>query len=177
MFTRECIPINFSYGTRLPSTHRMQNSSCALLDISAVSFVVVVYVTEFLIFCAISRRTCKIIILRILFWISGKLYFIFDPELRHLTRSWSSKLLNNKSWWKLEFSSLFESFDQFPQKGKGCFERKWIVKSSVIPLREKCPDMEFFLVRISCIQSEYRKIRTRKNFVFGHFSHCVLFDF
>ena len=25
-----------------------------------------------------------------------------------------------------------------------------------------------------CIQSEYRKIRTRNNSVFGHFSHCVL---
>ena len=27
-----------------------------------------------------------------------------------------------------------------------------------------------------CIQSEYRKIRTRNNFVFGHFSSNVLFD-
>ena len=34
-------------------------------------------------------------------------------------------------------------------------------------LREKCPNTEFFLVRI---QSEYRKIRIRKNSAFGHFS-------
>ena len=34
-------------------------------------------------------------------------------------------------------------------------------------LCEKCPNTEFFLV---CIKSEYRKIRTRKNSVFGHFS-------
>ena len=40
-------------------------------------------------------------------------------------------------------------------------------------LRKKCPNMQFFLVRIflySDIQSEYRKIRTRRNSVFGHFS-------
>ena len=43
-------------------------------------------------------------------------------------------------------------------------------------LREKCPNKEFFLDRIFLysfffrIQSEYRKIWTRKNSVFGHFS-------
>ena len=45
-------------------------------------------------------------------------------------------------------------------------------------LREKCPNIEFFLVRIFQhldrvslrIQSECEKIRTRKNSVFGHFS-------
>ena len=41
-------------------------------------------------------------------------------------------------------------------------------------LREKCPNTEYFLVRIfpysDWIQSECRKIRTRKNSVFGHFS-------
>ena len=31
----------------------------------------------------------------------------------------------------------------------------------------------FFRSAFSCIQSEYEKIRTRKNFVFGHFSHSV----
>ena len=35
---------------------------------------------------------------------------------------------------------------------------------------EKCQNTEFFLVRIYCIQSEYRKIRTKKNSIFGHFS-------
>ena len=61
---------------------------------------------------------------------------------------------------------------------------------------KKCPNTEFFLVRIFlysswirrftvfeldteiysvnyCIQSEYRKIRTRKNSLFGHFSRRV----
>ena len=54
---------------------------------------------------------------------------------------------------------------------------------SISTLREKCPNTEFFLVSIFlysdwilrftvnlCIQSKYRKIRTRKNIVFGHFS-------
>ena len=40
-----------------------------------------------------------------------------------------------------------------------------------ITLREKCPNTELFLVRI---QSEYRKIRTRNNPVFGHFSRSVI---
>ena len=39
-------------------------------------------------------------------------------------------------------------------------------------LREKCPNTEFFLVRI---QSKCGKIRTRKNPVFGHFSRSDLF--
>ena len=39
--------------------------------------------------------------------------------------------------------------------------------------REKCPNAEFFLVRI---QSEYRKIWTKKNSVFGHFSCSVLLE-
>ena len=44
-----------------------------------------------------------------------------------------------------------------------------------ITLREKCSNTELFLVRI---QSEYRKIRTRNNSLFGHFSRidCFLFD-
>ena len=43
-------------------------------------------------------------------------------------------------------------------------------------MREKCPNTEFFLIRIFLylnwyrIQSKYSKIRTRKNYVFGHFS-------
>ena len=44
----------------------------------------------------------------------------------------------------------------------------WIFDSS--SLREKCPNTEFFLVRI---QPECGKIRTRKNSVFGHFSHSA----
>ena len=37
-------------------------------------------------------------------------------------------------------------------------------------LHEKCPNTEFFLVRT---QSEYGKIRTRKNAVIGHFSRSA----
>ena len=53
-------------------------------------------------------------------------------------------------------------------------------------LREKCPNKEFFPVRIFLIRIEYgdllrespysvriRKIQTRKNSVFGHFSRSV----
>ena len=39
-----------------------------------------------------------------------------------------------------------------------------------IALLQKCPNTEFFLVRI---QSECGKIQTRKNSVFGHFSRSV----
>ena len=52
-----------------------------------------------------------------------------------------------------------------------------------LSLHEKCPDTEFFLVRISPhsdwyfvflrIQSKCGKIRTRKNSAFGHFSRCL----
>ena len=37
-------------------------------------------------------------------------------------------------------------------------------------LREKCPNTELFLVRI---QSEYKKIQTQSNSLFGHFSRSV----
>ena len=36
-------------------------------------------------------------------------------------------------------------------------------------LGEKCPNTEFFLVRIFFFRTEYRKIQTRNNSVFGHF--------
>ena len=34
----------------------------------------------------------------------------------------------------------------------------------------------YFWSVFSCIRSEYRKIRTRSNSVFGHFSRCVVFS-
>ena len=54
----------------------------------------------------------------------------------------------------------------------------------MLTLREMCPNTKLFLVCnflysgsyfpvFSCIQSEYRKIRTRNNSVFGHFSRSV----
>ena len=42
-----------------------------------------------------------------------------------------------------------------------------VLKLATYTLREKCPNTEFFLVRI---QSESGKILTRKNYVFVHFS-------
>ena len=38
-------------------------------------------------------------------------------------------------------------------------------------LREKCPNTDFFLVRI---HSDCVKMRTRNNFAFGHFIQCYL---
>ena len=47
-------------------------------------------------------------------------------------------------------------------------------KSLIISLHEKCTNTEFFFWSVlSCIQPEYRKIRTRKYSVFGHFSRSV----
>ena len=40
-------------------------------------------------------------------------------------------------------------------------------------LCEKCPNTEIFLVRISRIRTEFGKIRTRKNSVFGQFSRSI----
>ena len=56
----------------------------------------------------------------------------------------------------------------------------------IITLREKCPNTEFFWSVFSRIwneygeilrdtQSECGKIRTRKNYIFGHFSRSVIF--
>ena len=53
-----------------------------------------------------------------------------------------------------------------------------IIRYSLI-LREKCPNAEFFLVRIFLyynIQFEYRKIRTRKNSVVRNFSRSVKYS-
>ena len=40
-------------------------------------------------------------------------------------------------------------------------------------LREKCPSMEFFLVRISPYSDRIRENTDQKKSVFGHFSHSV----
>ena len=50
------------------------------------------------------------------------------------------------------------------------FHTPEIIRKLYVTLREKCANTEFFLVRI---QSEYRKLRTRKNSIFGHFSRSV----
>ena len=41
--------------------------------------------------------------------------------------------------------------------------------SSRDSLRGKCPNKEFFLVRISRFRTEYRKIQAIKNYVYGYF--------
>ena len=46
-------------------------------------------------------------------------------------------------------------------------------RTQVLTLRGKCPNAEFFPVRIP---SEYRKIRTRKNSVFADSSRSVIFN-
>ena len=47
------------------------------------------------------------------------------------------------------------------------------IKTVELALREKCPKRSFFWSVFSFIRTEYRKIRTRKNSVFGHFSRSV----
>ena len=72
--------------------------------------------------------------------------------------------------------------------------QKWKIQCTVLETwtlcftpREKCPNTELFLVRISLysdwirntvslrIKSEYRKIWTKNNSVFGHFSRSELY--
>ena len=48
------------------------------------------------------------------------------------------------------------------------------MKDIFLTLREKYPNMIFFLVHIFLFQSEYWKIRTKKNSVVGHFLPCVI---
>ena len=43
-----------------------------------------------------------------------------------------------------------------------------------LSLREKSPNTEFFWPTFLCIRTEYRKIRTRKNSIFGQFSFSVV---
>ena len=47
-------------------------------------------------------------------------------------------------------------------------------KSSIriVTLREKCQIWSFFWSVFSCIRTEYKKIRSRKNSVFEHFKQC-----
>ena len=67
--------------------------------------------------------------------------------------------------------------------------RKQFLKYLKTSLREKCPNTEFFWSVFPCIRTKYgdlqskspysvriltRKIRTRKNSVFGHFSRSAI---
>ena len=53
-----------------------------------------------------------------------------------------------------------------------------IVKTVLIVLINHCVErvqmQSYFWSAFFCIQSEYKKIRPRNNFVFGHFSHNKL---
>ena len=88
--------------------------------------------------------------------------------------------------WKNVFTRIFDHFSNCKYNLTLLFCDAWNLNFT---LREKCPNTEFFLVRTFLysdwiqeiyevnlrIQSEYRKIRTRKNSVFGHFSRNVSF--
>ena len=62
------------------------------------------------------------------------------------------------------FSSKYEIYSCVQYQGASLYVKGFMT------LREKCPNTELFLVRI---QYEYRKIRTRNNSIFGHFSRSV----
>ena len=46
-------------------------------------------------------------------------------------------------------------------------------RNSLISLREKCRNTEFFLVRIFLYSVQIQEIRSRNNSVFGHFSRSL----
>ena len=74
-----------------------------------------------------------------------------------------------RNYTSVEFLSLFLCEQDYY---KYFLMRKYLNHSQetqISTLREKCPNTEFFLVRIFRIQS-------RKSSVFGHFSHSASFD-
>ena len=100
---------------------------------------------------------------------------------------WFAFLVPNKSTYKAIFRTFIESkihrkriTRTVIQLWTSAFFIKWVIHigSQLLPtLREKCPNAELLLVRIFLyFRTEYRKIRTRNNFVFGHFSRIVTFS-
>ena len=66
-----------------------------------------------------------------------------------------------------------------------CKKSRWLFFSSSVvvrkvfhkqPLSEKCPNTELFLSLFFFIRTEYRKIQTRNNFLFGLVSRSELSD-
>ena len=60
-------------------------------------------------------------------------------------------------------------------KKKSAIDKNLTQKKTIfvaLTLREKCPNTESVY---SCIRTEYRKIRARKNSVFGHFSRSGIY--
>ena len=117
---------------------------------------------------AIGTGVIKINELRILKEFGGSL---------ELTESWARNVLNNMNWVKRKETTW---------KTEPC--TTCLEKETCHLLREKCPNgvfsglyfpafelnMERYFVSLR-IQSEYRKIRTRKNSVFEHFSRSDLY--
>ena len=103
---------------------------------------------------------------------------MFDNDTRILQRNIAHQIIVSRG------ISLFLII----KDENGLWEIRYLMLYEKASLRENCPNMEFFLVRIflySCIysvnlriQSENRKIRIRKNSVLGHFSRrASLHDF
>ena len=72
--------------------------------------------------------------------------------------------------WKCVFFCFHGSYCQ----GNKSIHHNQVGYLPKLPLREKCLNTRFFQSAFSCIHSEYREIRTRKNSAFGHFLRCVL---
>ena len=101
--------------------------------------------------------------------------FFFNKvvALRVCLRNYHNLTANNRTrtffkcltWYEIVPGTAKYMDDVFVSNGNSFYQH--------CALHKKCPDTEFFLSVFSCIQSEYRKIRTKKNSVFGHFSHSV----
>ena len=91
---------------------------------------------------------------------------LLESKLLFEDESFVSNLLK-----QFRFEALFPTY-YCNSNLKLCFQNQSFDSGIEASMREKKPNTEFFLVRI---QSKYRKIRTRKNYVFGHFSRNASF--
>ena len=88
--------------------------------------------------------------------------------------------LNSTHWWHDRINLLI--WDRILPLPLWHDRINLLIWDRILPLREKCPNTEFFLVRIFThsdwirrdIQSECGKIRTRKDSVFGQFLRSIL---
>ena len=81
----------------------------------------------------------------------------------------------NYKWVWLQYLEAFYIKTMSPEINIGLTASKELQLFKWFPwlgytLREKCPNAEFSCSVFSCIRTEYGKIRTRNNSVFGHFS-------
>ena len=87
-----------------------------------------------------------------------------------------TSLLKKRLWHRC-FPMIFAKFlrTTFLQNASGRLRLlKLYYFTYLFPLRKKCRKKEFFWSVFSCIQSEYRKMRTTKISVFERFSHSEL---